>query len=107
MAGISNAAEALRPGIDRIALEIKLKQGRAVGLTPARIQELGLDQALDATPVVNMFLKGVEPADRVRVIHAKAEAIRAEFGPGAKGQVITSSQLDESSLRELADVLSV
>ena len=49
MAGISNAAEALRPGIDRIALEIKLKQGRAVGLTPARIQELGLDQALDAT----------------------------------------------------------
>ena len=80
---------------------------RAVGLTPARIQELGLDQALDATPVVNMFLKGVEPADRVRVIHAKAEAIRAEFGPGAKGQVITSSQLDESSLRELADVLSV
>jgi hypothetical protein len=106
MVGISNAAQALRPGFDRIALEIKLKQGKTVGLVPDRIRELGLESAIDAKPIVDQFLKGVEPSDRVRAIHAQADQIRAEYGHATKGQVLTSDFLDANSLRELGDILS-
>ena len=103
---LGRQGDGLRPGADRIGLEIKLRQGRAVGLTPDRVRELGLDEAVDVWPITSQFLKGIEPHDRVRALHAAADQIRSEYGAAARGQVLTSSTLDENTLRELGEILS-
>lgn len=103
---LGRAIGGLKPGMDRISVELKLKRGHAVGLVPDKITELGLESALDVSPIVREFLRDVEPADHIAAIHANAEQIRAEYGPAARGQILTSKTLDENSLRELGDVLS-
>jgi hypothetical protein len=95
-----------RPTHDQTHLRIKLSQRKAVCITPAGIRDLGLEDhdVLDARPIVAKYISG--HANPVVAMIENADAINAEYGEIAKGCVLTSTQLNESELTTLGEILS-